>query len=115
MYRLNGKIKDGTLEKYGFRLGRDWPDSRSIISNEYELSDYWLFPLHPDNENSVYLSEDDLPIWSIQIMSNGTLWIECVPNGTYHISNSDMEQMFYVLRQMIVDSLIVDDYKLGGS
>jgi hypothetical protein len=110
------KIKDGvdlkSLRKYGFKIGREYPDNERCICNDHERDDYWLIPMDPDEPGKPWYADNEFDqlIWSIQIQPSRRLWIECVPSYTYHISNVDMEPMFYALILMIKDGLIEDDF-----
>lgn len=113
MYNIKKLVDLKTLNKYGFKLGKEYPNYEKCICNDSECEDYWLIPFNSDEPNEIFYADDDFsqPIWSIHVQFNRRLWIECVPSCTYHISNADMEQMFYVLKQMIEDGIIYDDYK----
>lgn len=114
MYKIKKDVELDNLRKYGFMLGKEYPDNDRCICNDYEREEYWLIPFDEDypNEKIAYADEDyDQPLWSIHIQSSRRVWIDCVPSGTYHIDNWDMEQMFYVIKQMIDDEIIEDDYK----
>ena len=113
MYFIKDDINLKSLEKYGFKIGRDITDNERCICNDSERDDYWLIPMDPDEPNEVFYADDeyDQPIWSIHIQSNRRVWIDCVPSCTYHIDNMDMEQMFYVLKCMIEEGVITDNYK----
>ena len=112
MYRLKENVPLEDLRKYGFKVGREYPDNERCICNDFERDDYWLIPMDPDEPEEIYYADYDYdqPIWSIHVQSHRRLWIECIPSCTYHISNSDMEQMFFALKQMIEDGIIEDDY-----
>lgn len=113
MYKIKENIDLKSLEKYGFKIGREIPDNGRCICNDYERDNYWLIPTSPDNPNEIYYADDDFdqPIWSVHIRNNRRVWIDCVPSCTYHIDNMDMETMFYTLKCMIDDGVIEDDYK----
>lgn len=113
MYRLKGNFNLDVLRKYGFKLGKEYSDNERCICNNYERNDYWLISMSPDQPEQVEYANDDYdqPIWSIHVQSNRRLWIECVPCCTYHIDNSDMEQMFFTLLNMILDGIIEDDFE----
>ena len=113
MYFIKDNINLKSLEKYGFKIGRDIVDNERCICNDSERDDYWLIPMNPDEPNEIFYADDgfDQPIWSIHILSNRTVWIDCVPSCTYHIDNMDMEKMFYVLKCMIEDGIIIDNYE----
>lgn len=113
MYRIKDNVDLKWLEKYGFRIGREIPDNERCICTDYERDDYWLIPRNPfDPDKILYADYDfDQPLWSVHVQDNRRLWIECVPAGTYHIDNDDMEEMFYTLKCMIDAGLIIDDYK----
>lgn len=112
MYKIKNNIELKILEKYGFKVGNLYPDYERCICNDYEHLDYWLIPMNPDEPDEIYYADTDFdqPIWSVHIQSSRRIWIECVPPGTYHIDNSNMEYMFFTLRQMILDGIIEDDY-----
>ena len=112
MYLIRDNVDLKILEKYGFKIGREIPDNERCICNDYERDDYWLIAMNPDEPEEVFYADDafDQPIWSIHIQNNRRLWIECVPSCTYHIDNLDMDKMFFVLKCMIEDGLIIDDY-----
>ena len=112
MYFIKDNVDLKSLEKYGFKIGREIPDNERCICNDYERDDYWLIAMNPDEPDEVYYADDkfDQPIWSIHIQRNRRMWIECVPCCTYHIDNMDMDKMFFVLKCMIEDGLITDDY-----
>lgn len=114
MYYIKKDVDLKSLEKYGFKIGREIPDNERWICNDYERDDYWLIPMIPGEPEKVFYSDDafDQPIWSIHIQSNRDVWIDCTPSGTYHIDNYDMEEMFYALRCMIKDGIIEDDYEV---
>lgn len=122
MYRLNKTVKLEELQKYGFKIGRDWTDNERFICNDHERDDFWLVPLNPDYPDEIYYADEDFdqPIWSIHVqpMDKATLhsyyrlYIDCVPSCTYHISNMDMEQMFHALYCMVKDGIIYDDYEV---
>ena len=110
MYFIKDCVDLNDFQQYGFKIGRHIPDSERCIDNDYEMDDYWLIPMNPDNPDEVYYADDefDQPIWSIHIQNNRRVFIDCVPSCTYHIDNMDMEQMFYVLKHMIDDGIITD-------
>ncbi len=113
MYRIKNGVELKTLEKYGFKIGNNIPDSRTCISKFHHRYDYWLIPVNPNNPSKpIYASEgfDDL-LWSIHVQSNRKIHINCVPSGSFEIDNNDMEEMFYVLKCMIEDGIIEDDYE----
>lgn len=110
MYFIKDNIDLTTLEKYGFKIGRNIPDNERCICNDSDRDDYWLIPMNPDEPDEIYYGEEDDPIWSIHIQKHRRMWIDCVPSGTYHIDNMDMNEMFYVLKCMIEDDIIHDDY-----
>lgn len=116
MYKIKKNIELKSLEKYGFKIGREFPDNERCITNDYERDDYWLIPMNPDEPDKIFYADEDYdqPIWSIHIQNNRRVWIECVPSYTYHIDNMDMETMFYVLKCMIEDEIIEDDYKVDN-
>ena len=109
MYNVKEKID---LTKYGFAKAKNLPDHERWCCNKSDLEDYWLIAMNLDEPEEVdYADEDfDQPTWSIHIQNTGRMWIECVPSCTYHIDNSDMEKMFYVLKLMIEDGVIEDDF-----
>ena len=113
MYFIKDNVNLKSLEKYGFKIGRDIADNERCICNDIERDDYWLIPMDPDEPNEVFYADDeyDQPIWSVHIQNNRRVWIDCVPSCTYHIDNMDMEQMFYVLKCMIEDGIIADNYE----
>lgn len=112
MYKIKESVDLKSLSKYGFKIGREYPDNERCICNDYQRDDYWLIPFNPDEPEKIHYADDeyDQPIWSIHIQSSRRLWIECVPSCTYHIDNSDMEHMFYALKLMIEDGIIEDDF-----
>lgn len=112
MYFIKDNIDLRSLEKYGFKIGREIPDNERCIDNDYERDDYWLISMNPDEPDEIHYADDDYdqPIWCVHIQSNRRVWIDCTPSCTYHIDNMDMEQMFYVLKRMIEDGIIVDSY-----
>ena len=109
MYKIKENIDLSVLEKYGFKKGKDLPENDKWICNESEKEEYWLISIDPDEGYIIY-AEDDLLLWSINVQSNRRLWIDCVPCCTYHICSADMEEMFYVLKKMIEDGILEDDY-----
>lgn len=122
MYRLDTNVTPKELTKYGFKIGREWTDNERFICNDYERDDFWLVPMNPDFPEEIYYADEefDQPIWSIHVQYIDAryaecpyyrLIIDCVPASTYHISNMDMEQMFYVLYLMIKDGIIIDNYE----
>lgn len=113
MYNIKENVDLKSLEKYGFKIGRNIPDNERCICNDYERDDYWLISMHPDYPNKVFYANDefDQPIWSIHIQKTRRLYIDCVPSCTYHIDNMDMDEMFYVLKCMIEDGIVEDDFK----
>lgn len=125
MYHLNSLFShyDGlkeTLRKYGFKKGSEYTDYEEFICNDYEYEDFWLFSMNPDDSDKVQFTDEDctMPVWSIHIMDTGKLWIDCIPNCTYHISSPDMEQMLYTLYKLIKNDIIIDtleDKKLKTS
>jgi hypothetical protein len=112
MYYIKENVELINLEKYGFKIGHEIPDNERCICGEDERNDYWLIPMNPDMPEEVFYADDDFdqPIWSVHIQNTRRVWIECVPSCTYHIDNMDMDRMFYVLKCMIEDGLIEDDY-----
>jgi hypothetical protein len=114
MYKIKESVDLKILEKYGFKIGREYPDNKRCICNDYERDNYWLIPMNPDEPDKIWYADyqNDQPIWSIHVMNNRRMWIDCVPSCTYHIDNMDMEKMFYVLKQMIEDGIIEDDYAI---
>lgn len=113
MYYIKEHVDLNVLEKYGFKLGRDIPDNERCLCNPSDYETYWLIPMHPDRPDEVFYADEDFdqPIWSVQVQETRRLWIECVPSGTYHIDNCDMDKMFYALKCMIEDGIIEDDYE----
>ena len=122
MYFIKNNVDLKTLEKYGFKIGREIPDNERCICNDYDRDDYWLIPVDPDYPDKIYYADEefDQPIWSIHVQYIDArytecpyhrLIIDCVPASTYHISNMDMEQMFYALYLMIKDGVIEDNYR----
>jgi hypothetical protein len=112
MYKIKDDVDLKSLQKYGFKIGREYPDNERCICNDFERDDYWLIPMDPDEPESPWYADSDFDqtIWSIHVQSHRRMWIECVPSCTYHISNMDMEPMFYALKLMIEDGIIEDDY-----
>lgn len=114
MYRLKKSVSPDWVEKYGFRKGKEYPDYEKVICNESEYEDYWLVSMSRYEPEKVLFADEEygLPVWSICIQSEhgNRLWIECVPPGSYYIASFDMQEMFYVLMQMIQDGIIEDDY-----
>lgn len=121
MYRLKSNVALDTLRQYGFKSGREWPESDRFICNESEREDFWLIPMNPDEPERPYFADEefDQTLWSIHVQPAGLLfgeplhhrlWIDCVPASTYHIDNQDMEAMFYALYRMICDGIIEDNY-----
>ena len=112
MYKIADDIKDlSILEDYGFKQGFEIPDHQRCICNERDYDNWWLIPMNPDDPYTPYYAneeEGDQVIWSIQVMDDRTLYIDCVPSCTYHISNYDMKEMFSVLYKLIKDYIIVD-------
>lgn len=117
MYFIKENVDLKSLEKYGFKIGREIPDNERCICNDFERDDYWLISMNPDKPDEVYYADDDFdqPIWSVHIQSHRRIWIECVPPGTYHIDNMDMEEMFYALKCMIEDGIIDDDFNFDNN
>lgn len=113
MYKIKEDINLEVLRKYGFKLGKEYPESERCICNDYERDDYWFISMSLDEPDKVNYASDefDQPTWSVHIQSNRRLWIECVPSCTYHIDNLDMEQMFFTLMNMILDGIIEDDFE----
>ena len=113
MYVIKENVDLRTLEKYGFKIGREIPDNERCICNDRDRDDYWLIPMNPDKPEKVFYADEcfNLPIWSIHVLKTRTVWIDCVPYFTYHIDSWDMEKMFYTLKLMIEDGLIKDNYK----
>lgn len=113
MYKIKENVNLKSLEKYGFKIGRNIPDNERCICNDYERDDYWLIPVYPDEPDKVFYADEefDQPIWSVHVHSESRrMYIDCVPSCTYHIDNMDMEEMFYVLKCMIEDSIIEDNF-----
>ena len=117
MYFIKKNVDLKSLEKYGFKIGREIPDNERCICNDFERDDYWLIPMNPDEPDEIYYADDDFdqPIWSVHIQSHRRIWIECVPSGTYHIDNMDMEEMFYALKCMIEDGIVDDDFNFDNN
>lgn len=111
MYFIKENVDLKSLEKYGFKIGKDMSDNERWIFNDFERSDYWLTSMCSDEPERVcYADGDDHPMWSIHIQSHRRVWIDCVPPYTFHIDNMDMDKMFYVLKCMIEDGIIEDHY-----
>ena len=110
MYYIDEKFDLERLKRYGFKIGRDLPDNEYWICNAQERDDYWLVSMDLDEPNKINYADEDLPVWTIHINRYRRMWIDCVPASTYHIDNSDMEEMFYWLKVMIEDGVIYDDY-----
>ena len=110
MYYIKNDVELSVLENYGFELGREIEDNERWICNKDERDDYWLVSL--DDEGRIFYADDadDLLHWSVHIQKNRRVWIDCVPCCTYHIDIMDMEDMFFVLKKMIEDGIIYDDY-----
>lgn len=112
MYKLKDCYDVEVLRKYGFKPLKEWPDDAGCIeldeAENYE--EFWLLPMDDDGENvEVY---DGLPPWKIRVNERKGNWLDiaCFPEGTYHIENDEMEEMFYRLYQLIRDGIIYDDY-----
>ncbi len=114
MYYIKKDINLKSLEKYGFKIGREIHDNERCICNNFERDDYWLISMNPDEPEKILYSYDafNQPVWSVHVQSNRSIWIDCTPSCTYHIDNDEMEKMFYVLKCMIEDGIIEDDYKV---
>lgn len=113
MFYINDTIELKALEKYGFKIGENIPDNKRCICNASERKDYWLISMGPDESDKVLYANDefDQPLWSIHVHSSSRrVYIDCVPSYTYHIDNLDMEEMFYTLKCMIEDGIIIDTY-----
>lgn len=110
MYRLAKDVEFKLLEDYGFKKAKDIPfiADNSCLNEDGE--DYWLLSMNPDEPEEVLCDDYENPSWSICVRQNRNIWIDCVPVGTYHIDNLDMEEMFYVLRQLIIEGMIEDDF-----
>lgn len=115
MYFIKDNVDLKSLEKYGFKIGREISDNERCICNDYDRDDYWLIPMDSDEPEKVHYADDefDQPIWSIHIQPNRRMWIDCVPSCTYHIDNMDMEEMFFVLMRMIEDGIIRDSCRVA--
>lgn len=116
MYKIKESVDLKSLEKYGFKIGREIPDNERCICNDYQRNDYWLIPVDPDEPTKIYYADEefDQPIWEIWIRNDRIMIIDCTPASTYHIGNMDMEQMFYVLKCMIEDGIIEDNFNPDG-
>lgn len=114
MYKVKENIDLSTLEKYGFKKGKDLPEYNDWICNSPEYEDYHLIPMNPDEPEHPFYSDEGngLLIWSIHVQPSRRLWIQCVPSCTYEITNMDMDEMFYRLKQMIEDGILEDDYEI---
>lgn len=112
MYFIKNNVDLKSLEKYGFKIGREIPDNERCICNDCDRNDYWLIPMNPDFPDEIYYADEefDQPIWSVHVQSHRRLYIDCVPASTYHISNMDMDKMFYTIKCMIEDGIIEDNY-----
>ena len=109
MLYIKEDINIKELRKYGFKMGREWPDYKWIIRNEYMYDWYYLFPLYEDEDKETILEDYGEPLWKIEINpKQKVLYIEGVPMSTYHIDNLDMEQCFSTLYQMIIDGVVLD-------
>lgn len=101
------------LRKYGFKLGKEWPEYYRWVCNEPEYEQFWLVST---KNNKIYYAEEDLPLWTIHVQPVNfkdieykyRLWIDGVPASTYHIDNADMEEAYTAIFNMINDGLIVD-------
>lgn len=113
MYKIKENVELETLRQFGFKLGYEYPDYERCICNDFEINDYWLIPFDPDEPDKIYYADEDFdqPIWCIHVNGIRKVWIDCVPLGTYHTDNCEMEEMFYILREMILAGIIEDDYK----
>lgn len=109
MYYIKNNVDLNTLRKYGFKIGREIPNNERCICNDSDRDDYWLISM---DEDEIWYADYKfcIPAWSIHIQHTRRVWIDCAPCSTYHIDNMDMEQMFYVLKCMIEDGIIDDDY-----
>lgn len=110
MYKLKENIEQKELQKYGFKPGKEYPENDEFICNDNEKDLLWLLPKNPDDPENIWMTEENMPVWSILIQENRTLWIDFVPYGTFHIGNCDAEEMFYVLMRMIQDGILEDDF-----
>lgn len=112
MYKVKDDVDLNCLRKYGFKLGNEYTDYANYIYNDDEHNEYWLIPLIEEaGQLKVHCEyETEQPIWSMHITSRRTIWIECIPNGTYHIAITDMEEMFNAIFRMITDGILEDDY-----
>ena len=110
MYKIKEDIDLNNLRKYGFKKGNEYPilDLEICIPNEEDREDFWLIPFKPNEENQIhYVKEDaNCPIWTIHILKNRNIDISCVQSTTYQINNSDMENMFVVLKKLIKEKIV---------
>lgn len=109
MYKLKDDINIYTLRKYGFRPGFEWPDYKTILCNEDQYADFYLFPINEDG----YIIQDDYctPSWRIRIMKEDRIVdVSFFPDGVYYIDNCDAEECFATLFHMIKDGLIEEDF-----
>lgn len=111
MLKLKDGINQSILEKYGFEIGQNFVDrGEKCICNKSEYKDYWKFLMNEDEIGHIlYADEDfDQAVVSIHVQSKfeNRLWIECVPNGTYHIGGYDLELITDTLYKMITDGVL---------
>ena len=112
VYKIKENVDLETLGQFGFKRGYEYPDNERCICNDFQRDDFWLIPFDPDEPDKIYYADEDFdqPIWCIYVNSIRTVWIDCVPSGTYHIDNMDMEPMFHTIMQMILAGVIEDDF-----
>lgn len=113
MYHLKEGISPEKLRPFGFKTGREYPDNERCICNDYQRDNYWLIPMDPDEPDKIHYADPEFnqPIWSIEVGDSGRIWIECVPSGTYHIGSYELEPMLHVLRMLILEGFIDDDFE----
>lgn len=118
MLRIVNNVSEEQLREYGFKTGREYKNYEDVICNRYEYDDLWLLPTDEDVE-VVTTEEDSIPLWCFHIHSVPTdkdnektgVYIDCVPDCTYHISNSSMEELFRAIVRMAKDGILIDEAK----
>lgn len=111
MYYIKDNVDLKWLEKYGFKLGRELPDNEKWIDNNSEKDDYWIVSMSYNHDRILYGDCNFyLPFWTMHVQKDRRLWVECVP-ATCHITNDNLEEMFYTLKCMIDAGIIIDDFR----
>lgn len=97
-------------DNYGFKYGSEFPPdeqgNRCLVKNWL-----YLFEYYEDENGAMVLAttEEGNAISTFCIRSNNTLYLDLVPDCTYHIMDDDAPQIFNTFYKMIKEGVILDE------